>query len=339
MTSDATATTSNRFFVWPYGAHSAEEVDPRELRATDRMPGLRYYAGVLTELDRMLGPRDQRFLLTWNLDAFDVRFRDAVVILIGDEKHQIPSWAREARAVFKTGGTGRNPPRAVLALPPVVAWRVALRDARDLALAARRAARRPRRGQRPPICELPLGTYALVDVPWVAFGDRSADVFFAGSIGARRRGSVRPRVASRDAMTTALGEVRTALPQLRVDSAAAASARFGAAALPPETYSERLMQAKVALCPRGNFDETFRLFEAANSGCVIVSEPLPERWYYADCPAVQISDWRRLGPTLRQLFASEDELEDIARRTAAWWRDGVAERPVAEFIGARLAGV
>lgn len=328
----------NRFFRWDYEAGGADEIDPHALRTAGPVSDARYFAGVLAEIDRMLPDRDMRFLLTWNVDAFDERFRDAVVLLIGDEQYQRPSWSAQVRAIFKTGGTSRNPLRATLSLPPSIAGRVALRDLRN---ASRSVVRRSRRSSsdatyNAPLFELPLGVHNLVDTPSVPFAQRSVDVFFAGSIGDRSRLSARPRVAARRQMATALMQMQRPTPDLNIDCVT--FGEFGAAAdaLGPETYSARLMDAKIALCPRGNFDETFRLFEAARCGCVAITEPLPRRWYYAASPAVQIRAWSELPATVRSLMADEESLARRARDMREWWRTVVAEQPVARYICARL---
>lgn len=137
---------------------------------------------------------------------------------------------------------------------------------------------------------------------------------------------------SRRSLVAGLEEARRDLPQLKIEHVG--FGRFGSqtAALSPEDYSAQLMRSKIALCPRGNFDETCRLFEAARSGCVIIAELLPNRWYYTDSPAVQIRRWSHLPSTLRELFANTDALAVLARQTRTWWNTRAAERPVAEFI-------
>jgi hypothetical protein len=106
--------------------------------------------------------------------------------------------------------------------------------------------------------------------------------------------------------------------------------------LGPLEYTQALANARIALAPRGNFDETFRLFEAARMGCVIVSEPLPVRWYYADCPIVQIRNWAELPNVLKGLLSDAQSLTELSDRTRRWWDEVVSERGVARYIFDRL---
>ena len=101
----------NRFFIWPLAARTAAEFSPPQARENAELTDARYFAGIACELDRLLPGGGITFLLTWHLDAFDDRFRDCVVILVGDEKYQLPAYAGQARAIFKTGGLGPNPSR------------------------------------------------------------------------------------------------------------------------------------------------------------------------------------------------------------------------------------
>ena len=212
---------------------------------------------------------------------------------------------------------------------------------RDLRNASRAAVRRSRsrssaEARKTPMFELPLGVHGLVDVPPVPFAQRSIDVFFAGSAGDQSRLSPRPRVAARRQMAAALMQIKRDAPGLNIDYVTFGEFGATADALGPEAYSARLMDAKIALCPRGNFDETFRLFEAARSGCVAITEPLPRRWYYAASPTVQIRAWSQLPATVRRLMADEEDLARVAQDTHEWWRTAVAEQPIAQYICARL---
>lgn len=51
-------------------------------------------------------------------------------------------------------------------------------------------------------------------------------------------------------------------------------------------YSEIIRNSKIALCPSGTASsETFRLYEAAVSGCIMLTVEQPKNWIYDDMPA------------------------------------------------------
>ncbi len=334
-----TSTTPNRFFIWTLASATASEFTPQQARENAEHTDVRYFAGLAVELDRLLCGRGITFLITWHLDAFDERFRDSVVILVGDEKYQLPGYAADVRAIFKTGGREPNRLAATLALSPAIAWRVALRDARNRLLGWRR--RRPMSGgarRAAPAFELPMGYFGLADVPFVPFEKRDVDVFFAGSVESDAGFTLRPRLASRRQMAAALAATSSRLPDLSIQYRGSGPFANPDEMLGAVQYSTRLMQTKIALCPRGNFDETFRLGEAARSGCVAIVERLPERWYYRDSPAVQLTRWAALPDTLERLLADPQQLAERSALTRRWWDERLSETAVARFIAASLNG-
>jgi hypothetical protein len=106
--------------------------------------------------------------------------------------------------------------------------------------------------------------------------------------------------------------------------------------LDPVTYSEQMMDAKISLCPRGNFPETFRLFESARAGCVIISEPLPPTWYFREHPALVVSDWCEMPRIVASLLQSPDRLAQLHRLTLLWWQQVVGEAAVGAYIAERI---
>src|SRR5690349_10585521 len=121
----------NQFYIWRLSEERPARFSPHEAAQTAEPSDIRYHAGVLSALDDWSRDRGLTFLLTWHLDRFDDRFRDAVVLLIGDESYQTPSYAAHARAIFKTGGVKRNSLARTFGLPWSIAWRNALRDLRN----------------------------------------------------------------------------------------------------------------------------------------------------------------------------------------------------------------
>jgi hypothetical protein len=284
----------------------------------------------------LLPGRGLTFVLTWHLDAFQETMEDAVIIMVGDEWYQTSSYQRRVRAVFKTGGIRRNSLRETLRLPPSIAWRWLLRDTRNSLIGIQRRWRYGPPGQpATPMRELPLGYSALRDIDPLPIDQRPVDVFFAGSL-AMFKWTLRASVTARKQMAAALEEARAALPHYRIESLSAAPA--SGKRLSPEAYTHTLASAKIALAPRGNLDETYRLIEAAKLGCVIVSEPLPQRWYYQGCPAVSIPNWSALPGVLRGLLNDPATLKELSWRGRQWWDSTISEEAVANFMARCLAG-
>jgi hypothetical protein len=163
------------------------------------------------------------------------------------------------------------------------------------------------------------------------------DIFFAGSLESESRFTVRPRLAARRQMTAGLEAARRLLPDLRVDYTTSGPFGNPERMLDPEAYSSRLMQAKIALCPRGNIEETFRLAEAAKSGCVAITGQLPARWYYRDAPLIQVDDWRSLPRVVDAALSDEEGLEERSQQMRRWWESSLSEAAVAGYIASSLS--
>ena len=74
---------ANQFYIWRLSASQPASLSPRDAAATNEPSDIRYYGGVLQALDTLMPDHGLTVLLTWHLDRFDERFRDAVVLLIG----------------------------------------------------------------------------------------------------------------------------------------------------------------------------------------------------------------------------------------------------------------
>ena len=318
----------NRFFLWLYSYTSPRQLDlsnlPPDLPASD----LRYFVGILKHLDQLLPGVGLTFVLTWHLDDFHEVMMNAVILLVGDERHQTPSYQRRVKAIFKTGGVRRNPVGQTLQLAWPIAWRALLRDARN---SLNQIERRWKYGPPGIITtqELPLGYCNLRDIDPLPIEQRPVDVFFAGVLAASGW-TLRASVAARKQMATGVALAQQALPQHRIETLLASP--VSNKRLSPEAYTQTLANAKIALTPRGNFDETFRLFEAAKLGCVIISDPLPQRWYYQGCPVISISKWTALPEVLSELLVDTPKLAEISQRTRQWWDSTLSEEAVARFV-------
>ncbi len=100
-----------------------------------------------------------------------------------------------------------------------------------------------------------------------------------------------------------------------------------------EEYSKLMYDSKIALCPNGYTSaETFRYFEAAKAGCVIISEPKPYTWFYSDGPHIEISNWLDLPNLLPNLLKDKQKLEYYHKRTKQWWEDNCSPQAVANYV-------
>ena len=251
------------------------------------------------------------------------------MFLVGDEKHRLPSYAPAVRAIFKTGGTRRNPLRDTLATSPAVRWRLLLRELRNMLLTARR--RGLARSGAAPVFELPMGYFGLTEVDWVAPRDRPLDVFFAGSIEAAGGFTVRPRRPpaarwrghSSRAPATA-GDARR-VPDRRTVRQPDGHPWSGELLAPADERKDRTLPARQLrrdVPPRRSREVGMCRDHGAVAGTAV----------HRGCPAVQLDAWDQLPDALERLLSDPDELAERATAMRAWWDEQLAEPAVARYI-------
>ena len=90
---------------------------------------------------------------------------------------------------------------------------------------------------------------------------------------------------------------------------------------------------KIALCPSGyTSSETFRYFEAAKAGCVLISEKKPDVWHYENAPHLTIDCWTKLPIFLELLLSRPKLLEELSEKTVNWWNAKCAPQSVASYV-------
>ena len=87
-----------------------------------------------------------------------------------------------------------------------------------------------------------------------------------------------------------------------------------------DDYLGVLRQSKIVWCPPGFVNnETSRLLEASQAGCVIVTGNLPDTAIYHGHPFVQIGDWRRIREVTDSLLRDEQRLDELGFASRAWY--------------------
>ena len=188
--------------------------------------------------------------------------------------------------------------------------------------------------RRGPLHWLPLGMPAWTTIPEgiPPIGARPFDVSFRGSLRGER--SYAPKTLSRRRMAEALGRLP---PIVAIDFSETKS--FGASySLDPGSYTEALLQTKLCLAPRGGSLETFRLFEGAVAGCVVITEPLPPAWFYAGLPRHEVRSWRELPHAVERLLENPLLLGQMSRAARDWARNVVSPEGVGRWVADRLSG-
>jgi hypothetical protein len=332
----------NAYFTCLNPAREPVAWNPPEV-AGDAMVGSAYFGAVLAAMDERLAAGGLTVYLTQDLEALPSYGPDVVALVVGDELARIPAYAHRVRATFKNHSARPVLTSNFLREPSWVnlwwgasylrAWRHHLPGA----LARRRAAG----GRAAPIWMLPTGVLNQCELELKPIEARATDVFFAGSVthmpnASRLKNSVAPKVRSRVAMVRAADALAAAhadvVVQLTTTSAFADSIEAD-----PDVYSRRLMDARLALVPRGTTADTFRFWEALRYGAVpIVDAPPRHPFFYDGAPVVRVSRWRDLGEVIPPLLKDPDRLRALHERSLDWWRTRGSPEAVGGYMARRL---
>ncbi len=277
--------------------------------------------------------------------------RDVVAVLLQEERCKVPVYGRHVRAVLRNllsapalgfdpakALTGFTRLEAILAFEYVRDWythvrsRLALRAPRNLPSPVRREAR---------ILRLPLGYHSQEELPQIPMGDRSLDLFFAGEVNYKAPPGSYLRYTStskREARVQLWAELQRlqATGEWKLDlgniSAGEKNAvpHFG-------SYSEKMMQSRICVAPRGSVADSFRSFEGLRAGCLVVCNRLPaDEFMYPHAPLLIVHHWREIEGILKKYARDIAALEAWRARALAWWHDRLRPEAVAPWVAERL---
>lgn len=348
-----TAQITNQYFVcfqnsplepvlWPI-AHA--DCD-KEMAALD--PSCSYFGQVFRTVEQRLTLKGLTFYLTWDIDRLPSYGDNVVVVLLGDEHCRIPSYIDKVGVIFKDMSTRPILGSNLLLRPSYLNLMIFLQFLRNW------IKRTPgllkcwlssfKRAKIAPIYDVPLGYYKQDSLPVKNISGRRYDLFFAGSlistpypIWSWRRWLQGPKDIARKEMLLAIEKLQTKYPKLRI--AVGTTNDFGEEAnflADNRSYSEKLMDTKVCLCPRGSTFETNRYFEGLRYGCIVVAQPLPKSWFYQNSPAIQTLSWGELEQIARELLPNESLMQLKHEESLIYWQEKCSELAVGIFIAEKI---
>jgi len=295
-----------------------------------------YITVLAQELSLALPARPLHFVAMWASSRVSNLKRDeTVLIAVGDERGQVPEGTQSARLVLRTGSP-KCPTLPPMRQAPFSLWVLSgLRETRNLALRLLRCARGVPLRTPMHVESVPIGHLGHIDLEPIDMRLRKWTLSFAGTIGRHwmfrgKRIALTPKSAARLAMLEGVTKTRLAVRDLEV--------RVVHPDMEPSTKLSRneyhclLRATKISLCPRGNFAETFRLYESACLGCAILTDPLPKCWYFNDHPFIEVSDWRKLPEIVLPLLGNETEIGRLGGASREWWNRVACPRAIARRV-------
>lgn len=287
-----------------------------------------YLQDVVTELAPRITPTGIDVFVGWgSFDRFE--FPPGSIIVHRGDEYALPQRVRADRCLCLKEYGARSKPITLSDGFCSAGWgEIAYDLLRDV-----KAGLRGRHAQTKWL-PIPIGYSNPIDQDAPPILDRPIDVSFAGSINHNERGSLKERLLYPKRI--ARRKLLAALERVRVHSnlvvANHTTRHYGDVADVPMSYADLLKSTKVAVAPRGTSRETFRHFEAAMAGCVVVTEPLPDHWFYRDAPFVYLRNWTSLPDILKNLLTDANALRKRSEEISAWWKATCSPSAIADYI-------
>lgn len=345
--------SSNKFYIWNLRLQSdAQPIvwNPPEFSSAFQGGDCgEYFGKVFEAMQQKLEIENLVFYFTRDIDRLPSYGENVVAVVIGDEWSRVPKYFHKVRAVFKCYGIRsiagfdlRRPSYLNLLTFAQFIGNQIVNSPRWFSYSLYQV-----RHKRPPrIYDIPLGYSNQVDLPIQPILERSTDVFFAGSVVHRPRPKrslkywlKTPKTLSRAQMLANLDRIKAVRPEMNIELSITGGFIISydpTRSSDAKSYSEKMMDTKVCLVPRGTAFETFRFFEAMRYGCVIITETLPSRWFYDGSPAIQVKDWREMQAVLDTVLNDRELLERKHQSALRWWQEKCSETAVGEFMAQKL---
>ena len=343
--SASSAIASHRFFMSSdySGTGATVEMPPPPWQKSLHSE-MRYPYDVLEQALPLLNARGLHFYFTKNAYELPEYGDHVVAMLLQEERCKVPVYGRYIRATIRNLmskpflGYHLHPHmgsvEAVLTFEYTRDWYTHLRS---VWARAHPPSSWPAPIRKEPLTlRIPLGYHSQEEVPYIPIKDRTLDMFFAGEV----RHAV-PKTNYRYWTSTSKFEVRGQLhrelqklgSEWRIDFGSIASTDSKRNAKAFDTYSEKMMNTRICLAPRGTLPDTFRHFEGMRAGCLVVGNPVPVEPYLYNAPMLLINNWCELDGILKKYGRNDDFIQEMGDRGRRWWN----ERLTPEIIGRHIA--
>lgn len=305
-----------------------------------------YFGKALVEMERHLEGEAIDCYLTWDNESLPEYGPHVVAVLVGEEWGMIPRYARHVRLAARVMGC--TPFLGVRRWFPLTRLKLMLsvkhvrnwyRHVRSHARCMFPPASWPAPVHREArMVHLPWGSASLVEVPMKPMRERTVNYYFSGGVAhgsnfGYRKFLSAPKIVARQSLVDAVTAIEKKHPELVAGPTVKVHADRSTGVLDDmHDYAERLMDARVCLAPRGSVADTWRFFEGLKSGCAVITNPLPDEWYYRDAPVIQLESWDELEATLLPLLADEERLEAMSLAALKYWNEVCGERALGCYL-------
>ena len=341
---------SHRFFVdHTYTAGRGVEEIPPPPWTSELLAELRFTYDVLERALPMIEAKGLRFYLTKEAYFLPEYGPDVVAVLLQEERSKVPVYGRHVRAVLRNLQSkpflGFTPHARMGRFEAVLAFEYA-RDWYTHSK-SRRALNQPHPQwpaqvrKEPLVIDMPLGYHSQVELPQVHMADRKLDLFFAGQIKhAVPKNDYRYWVStSKFVVREQLWKILTDLKQegnWNIDLGDIAADQHKELAEAFGSYSEKMVNSRICVSPRGTVADTFRSFEGLRAGCMVIGNLVPPESFLKNAPIHIVKHWSELEPMIKKYARNIDFLEGERAKSLAYWDQHLTPEKIAEYLAAAM---
>ena len=311
-----------------------------------------YFSKVFADMEEHLKVNEITFYLAWSdVQELPTYGKDVIAIIVEDEWCRIPTFFFKVKATFKCYGIKPTLESNFILNPSYLNFLSVIQFIRNwfmrlpsvLNYTLKKVQANFSLNQfKNPIYDVPLGYANQLDLPLKSLDERIYDLSFLGSVSHREYSLWSPRYwiktpkqFSRQRMILFLNKIIGKYPDIKIELSF--TDNFGASLdTDASIYSEKMMNTKICLIPRGTSLETFRFFEAIRYGCIAITEALPSRWFYDGCPAIQLTDWKDLEMTVKNLLSDRELMQKKSQESLNWWNTKCSEFSVGYYMAQKI---
>lgn len=99
-------------------------------------------------------------------------------------------------------------------------------------------------------------------------------------------------------------------------------------------YAKMLSDSKIILSPKGFFNtECFRLYEALRQGCIVITEPQPQKSrFYDNTRYIEVDKWDNIGDLISKLLKDNDKLQSMSDAGVEYYNNHLSPKGVAHYV-------
>lgn len=107
--------------------------------------------------------------------------------------------------------------------------------------------------------------------------------------------------------------------------------------IPQNEYSKIISNSKIVICPKGFAStETFRHYESLMAGAIIITEPLPNHFFYDSSSVISIDSWKNLEKLLEDILKNPVKLNTLNTESIKLFQNHNSINSYVEFVFKRV---